>query len=139
MLAFISYVRYRMREWTIRCFLSSGSRDVIDEWLDALSPKERAKFLDTITGLRDQPLDAWSRPKAAQLHGPCVGLVEIIVKGPVQHRAIGFFGPGRGDFTLLSGAVEKGGKFQPPNTCTTAQGRRGIVEQDHARAHECDF
>jgi hypothetical protein len=57
----------------------------------------------------------------------------------VQHRPLGFFGPTRGDFTLLVWATERDGKWDPPGVRDTALSRMELVITDPGRAHEFDF
>ncbi len=45
----------------------------------------------------------------------------------VQHRVLGFFWPGRGEFILLMGAIEKDNKFIPKNAPEQAIERMEIA------------
>jgi hypothetical protein len=56
----------------------------------------------------------------------------------VEHRPLGFLGPGR-VFTLLIWATERDNKFDPPGVRETALQRMAIVRKDPRRANECDF
>jgi hypothetical protein len=65
------------------------------------------------------------------------GLYELrIVFSGVQYRPFGFYGPGRGQFTLLVGSLEKG--KVPTSTLKVANERRRIVTADPSRiiAHD---
>ena len=129
-----------MREWVFRCFLSAHGKDLIDDWIGDLPSRARARFLEIVTALRDQPSDEWGRPDFAPLHGQCRGLNEIRFDwGGVEYRALGFFGPGRGEFTFVYGAQERGGQFKPPDTCKTAQGRKTQAKNHRDRTDVCDF
>jgi hypothetical protein len=129
-----------MAEWVFRCFLSTHGRDLIDQWIEDLPKKARARFFDVITALRDQPRDLWTRPDFAPLRPPCGGLGEIRFDcAGVEYRALGFFASEVGVFTLVYGAIEKGGEFKPPDTCKTAQQRKKLALAHRERSHVCDF
>jgi Phage derived protein Gp49-like (DUF891) len=128
-----------MESWIIRCYLDDRGNDVIDAWLSGKPQKVLAKFLDRMGGLRDQPQHRWNGTRTKQLTG-YEGLVEVRFKAAkVQYRPIGFFGPGRMEFTLLVGAIEKGGEFIPKNAPDVAQERKAIVIAQPERTHVCDF
>jgi len=100
--------------WGIRCYIDPEGVDKIREWFDGESKKVRAKFHSQLRTLSHLPLDDWRLPVARRLHGDCVPLVEVRFKvDNVQHRPLGFRGPGQ-IFTLTFCATEKGGRFVPP-------------------------
>ena len=47
-----------------------------------------------------------------------------------------FFGPGKGNFTILIGASERGNRFVPKNAPQTARKRRTLVQKGEAETHE---
>ena len=52
----------------------------------------------------------------------CKGLIEVRFKAlDVQQRPIGFYGPGKMEFTLLLWAYHKGQKYVPKNFCKSAR------------------
>jgi hypothetical protein len=125
--------------WTFRCYVSGRGVDEIKVWYDALSPKARAKFDNRVGTLRRLPRHLWKREPFDLLAGECDGLGEIRFEAEnVQHRSLGFFSPGH-VFTLVIGAIEKGGKFVPRNACAIGLARRAEIKADKERSHACNF
>ncbi|WP_193370076.1 type II toxin-antitoxin system RelE/ParE family toxin [Pelagibius marinus] len=123
--------------WTFRTYASRSGRCEVEEWYDSLTPKAQAKVLVRLEYLAQQPRSGWQRPHFAPLHGECSGLYEVRCKvEKVEVRLIGNFGPNRQDFTLLLVAEERGGKFRPPSSCSTAQDRWKELKIEPERAHE---
>jgi hypothetical protein len=56
----------------------------------------------------------------------------------VQYRPLGCYGPDKHEFTLLVGAIEKGGKLPRPALETAVQ-RRRIILADRGRTCEHRF
>jgi hypothetical protein len=125
--------------WVVKCFLSEHGRDVIDEWYCALSASAQRKFDTILEHLRDTPHTQWSTHLVYPL-ADSDGIFEIRFKiRNVLYRPLGFFGPDRGEFTLLVPAREQGNDFVPRNAKTLAEERKNIVLNDRGRAHECGF
>ena len=120
-------------EFTFYDYVNASGENKIRSWLDGQTVKVRAKFDTWLRNLEATPIGLWGEPYVSQLHGECNQLFEIKpeVQG-VQYRLLGFHGPAR-DPTLVFGAREVGGKWQPPSTCNQAQKRRAIVEVDSPR------
>lgn len=127
-----------MSLWAFKCFTSENGRDLIDEWLEALPIKARAKFLIVIEHLRDNPHTAWV-PFVEPLTG-YEQIFEIKFRAARQvYRPLGCFGPSRHDFTVLIGAREHGDDFEPRQAPEIAEQRREVILRYQERAHECDF
>ena len=127
-------------EFTFYDYVDEHSTNLVHPWLLGLGDKGRATFDIIIINLAATPSAQWSMPAVRQLVGPCGGLWELRAKiDKVQRRLLGFFGPGRKECTLLFGAIEKGGKFDPASACQQALNRRDRVRTDpkkHGRKHE---
>ena len=66
------------------------------------------------------------------------GLLELrIVSGGVQYRPLGYYGPGRGQFSILVGGIEKG-KI-PIQLLEVADERRKVVNNDQRRVRRHVF
>lgn len=127
-----------MRLWTIRAYKTGGGRDVLKEWYDAQTVTVQARFDARIEFLAQCPRPEWKREAFDLLSGG--GLGEIRFKADrVQHRPIGYFGPGRMEFTILICAKEKGDRFVPRDACDIAENRKTEVENDHSRCVTCDW
>ena len=125
--------------WTFKCFVSENDRDLIDEWYAELPPKAQAKFDSLLEHFRDNPHHRWG----GNYFQPLVGyesIFEIRFRVlNVLYRPLGCFGPRQRDFTFLVGAREQGDRFVPADAPTRAVERRGIIQANEDRAHECDF
>ena len=118
-------------------YINDSGENEISQWLSSVGGSEKVskrvkgRFTTTLLHLAaDRPTN-WKRPYVDTLSAPCQGLFEIrheIVR--IQHRLIGFHGPDRGTATLIFGAKEIGGRFEPRNTCEIAQRIRALVESN---------
>ena len=119
-----------------------GDRNFIREWLDQ-HPAADAHFTERINKLAASPPGSpmWRRPRIAPLHVDCDGLFELRVEvGNVQYRLIGDYGPGARTFTLVAGAVEQGGQFNPLAVCDQAQTRMAeVIANPSAYRREHEF
>lgn len=123
--------------WTFRSFVSGADRGVVQEWYEKQEPTVRAEFDMTLEYLRSLPQAQWIRPYVGILRKECSGLVEIRFKvNKVQHRPLGCYGPLRFEFTILLFATERDRKFEPPNACATALGRKTLVLRDRRYSRE---
>lgn len=125
--------------WVFKCYTNESGVDLIDEWLARQSSKVRAKYLERVSGLLDQPQHLWNGTRSKQLHG-YEKLIELRFKASdKQYRPIGWFGPEKMQFTVLIGAVEKGGSFVPKDAPEQAVNRRANVLANPERAHVCNI
>jgi hypothetical protein len=125
--------------WTIRCYVSPTGRDMIDDWYDRQSDAVQAAVDVALEYLVQRERDEWRRPAFDLLSGKMREIGEIRLKVDKQYRILGFFGPGRRDFTLLVGASKKGQNYDPRNALETALDRMEQVKADGRRSHVCDF
>lgn len=117
-----------MKIWNFKVFIAEKGSNEIDAWLNDLPPGAKAKIKKRITYL--EITKRWGRPYAAKLKGTN-NIWEIRVGfDNIQYRPLGCFGPKDGEFTLLIGATEKGGRFEPVHAIKTAEKRRSLVLQD---------
>jgi hypothetical protein len=131
-----------MPVWTIKCFVNEHGRDLFDGDLKKQSAVARAEFRATLNGLRAQPpIQGWCRPFGFdRLSGKYRDLGKLRFKADkVQHRPLGFFGPGKNEFTLLIWATERDGKFYPPSVRNTALKRMRLARTEPKHSHDCDF
>jgi hypothetical protein len=122
------------RYWTFRDFVVPSGENVIRTWLHSLPVAARAKiqariqYLEVTAALEPQYVKA--------LKGNCAGLIElrIVFKG-MQYRPVGCHGPGDREITLLIGAIERGGRFEPHSACSTGLMRKAQI---HERGRTCE-
>ncbi len=116
------------KEWTFKVFISSRGVDVFDKWLNTLPDKDQAKIETIIRRL--EITKKLGRPLTGKLKG-YPNLYEIIVlSGNIQYRPIGCYGPKKGEFTILIGAIKKGGKFEPKSALDTAYNRSMLINME---------
>jgi hypothetical protein len=107
--------------------------DVVSRWYDSHFNDRLARAaLDTrMIYLRQQRREGWTRPYYDLLRD---GIGEVRFKaGRVHHRALGFFGPNRNEFTFCMFAT-KTNEFDPRNAIKTAIGLKEMIEGNPARA-----
>src|SRR4051812_4102761 len=101
--------------WTFRCYVSARGANEIRSAYDSYSKRVQAKFASRLRVLTTLTRSEWTRPLIGTLFGPCEGLWEIrFEKDNVQHRPLGFF-LDPNVFVICFWALEKGGRFDPPN------------------------
>lgn len=111
----------------IRGYKSDRNERVINDWYKQQDQAVKAKFDVRIKYLAERKRNEWEMPYFRLLHGPCHGLGEIRLKANKVHwRSVGFFS-GPDEFTILIFVQEKGGRFQPKETCEIANRRKDQV------------
>lgn len=124
-----------MAIWTFRSYVSPRNEEEVAAWYAIQPPKVQAAFDQRLRNLSQMAPHEWREPFTKQLEGPCDGLVEIRFKADrVQHRPLGFFGPGLMKFTILLIAREIGDRFDPRDACAIALRRKDEVLGNVERA-----
>ena len=79
----------------------------------------------------------WEKPLAKHLGE---SLIEILVRGNVQWRILGYYGPKgeRKAFTILLICNHKQNRYQPHDAINTARKRLKMVEQNNSMVKSCD-
>jgi hypothetical protein len=110
----------------LRAFLEQGT-DVVTQWYVNATGKARAALDGRMIYLRQQPRHGWVREPYDTLRD---GIGEVRFKSAhIWHRPLGFFGPGRNEFTFLFFAT-KTDEFIPRNAIDIAVVRRNAVLND---------
>lgn len=113
--------------WQIKCYVSPGGKNEIQETYDSGSDGLRAELEVGLTFLTPRSREEWRRPRVAKL-SKCDEFRDFfeirLFADRVQYRPIGFFGPGQNEFTILIWAIEKGRKLIPEEWCAKANRRR---------------
>jgi hypothetical protein len=123
--------------WTFWDFISQRGSNVIHDWLN--SPEvplaAKAKINARIISLQGFPIfpeQYFSAYKGWD------DLYELrVVFGGTQYRPFGCYGPGRHQFTLLVGGIEKGSI--PTGLLRVADERRKIIISNPSRIKRHDF
>lgn len=126
------------RRWEFRCYQSPDGVDQIHAWYDQQSRKVQGKFLSRLKTLAQLDFSEWKLPLFRWLHGECVPLGEVRFEvQKVQHRPLGYRGPGPYVFTLTFCASEQSNRFVPANSCAIALGRKTEIERNPGQSHAC--
>lgn len=125
-----------MADWVFRDYLDQGGTNVIRAWLDSLPKAAKVKIDYRILLLRG--ISVWPPQYVSALKG-CDDIYELrIGSSGVEYRPLGFYGPDRKEFTIVYGAIEKGGKL-PKESYKTAKERAKVVISDRCRSCEHEF
>ena len=125
-----------MPEWIFRDYLAANGTNDIRRWVSSLPKRAQVKIDYIFLVLRGSRV--WPEQYVSALKG-WDDLYEIrIVADRVQYRPIGCYGPARREFTLLIGAIEKGGKL-PRGALEAATVRRKVILADRSRTCEHEF
>ena len=131
-----------MAIWGIRFFRTAKGRQEFLAEYERQSADVRANFRAIVNGLRDQPdITGWARYNnfdRLSREYRALGKFRLKVQN-VQHRPLGYFGPGLKTYTLLVWATERDGDYAPPGVRDTALRRMKMVENNPELADECDF
>lgn len=125
-----------MNVWTFYDFLDGRGFNLIRQWLDGLPVGARAKINTRIVFMRAIPV--WPEQYISALKGWPALLELRVVSSGSQFRPLGFYGPGRREFTLVLGTIEKG--KLPKRVLEAADENRKIAIADSRRIcrHEFD-
>ena len=122
--------------WMFYDFLEERGVNSIRVWLDSLPKKASGKINTRLLFMR---AGVWPEQYVSSLKG-WPELVELrIVHANVQYRPLGFYGPDRGEFTIVLGAIEKG--KLPVRVLENADANRKVVTtagRKRIREHEFD-
>src|SRR5580693_5259172 len=118
-----------METWTFYDFTDGRGVNLIRQWLDSLPPKASAKIDARILYMRAIPV--WPEQYVSSLVG-WQYIVELrVVSAGNQYRPLGFYGPGRREFTIVLGATEKG--KLPARVLQAADDNRKLAIADPTR------
>jgi hypothetical protein len=122
-----------MNPWTFYDFLDGRcERNLIRDWLDSVPAKASAKIDARILIMRLLP--SWPPQYVSALKGwPELYELRVVSAGS-QYRPIFFYGPGRGEVTLVHGTVEKG--KLPRRELEYADGNRKLAQTNRRRITE---
>lgn len=125
--------------WTFRSYVAPNGDAEVYRWHQSQGPNVQGKFDRRLHDLQQMAPAEWRDPFTKQLEGDCDGLVEIRFKADrVQHRPLGFYGPGRLEFTILLFAIERGDRFEPTDACAIALRRKDEILANVQRSRIID-
>lgn len=106
-----------------------NGRNVIREWIDdqpVLAQAAIDVFIEQLAAMPDL-----RHPHTKVLTGPYDGMFELRIRTPkVEYRPLACYGPERRQVTILTGAIERGGKITPRSAYATALQRKANIHQE---------
>jgi len=133
-----------------RCYDPSADQTGgVHSWYNGLPPNFRAE-IDALLELLALENDLNGIAEVKPLHGACKGLTEIKIdfvmnkdgKKKQKHihlRILGFDGPAKGEFTLLTGFEKVSHNAAYGHYCRSAHERKSGVIRDGRKAKLCGF
>src|SRR4051812_26794995 len=114
---------------TLKCFASVRGKNQILEWYEDQTPAVRAAFREFVEAMAQQPFERWGPPMTATLHGKWSALHKFKIRVErMQLRPLGFFGPGRNEYTILYPAREQDRDWVPRDSRDQALKRMRAVQ-----------
>lgn len=115
-----------MKSWRFMDYYSEAGTNLIEKWYGRLPEDAQAEFdilLDYLSITH-----SWTDLKQVKaLTGKHSGLIELrFSSANVQYRPVGFFGPEKGEFTLVLGCQKKQAVYDPPDAFDTAADRKRL-------------
>jgi hypothetical protein len=129
--------------WLFRCY-DLGGAGSYNGWYGSMPVEVQTEVdnvLEILAATRKWP--DGPEELTETMRGACAGLVEIRVEMPspnetiLHYRLLGFFGPGKMEFTLLYGFKKTNDSDYGP-ACRCALTRKQGVERDGSRAPPCE-
>ena len=121
--------------WTYRCYDDGQRTNLWKEWYDGHSDYQGSH--DSIFNTLEQQ-QQWGMPHTKVLHVGKETIVEVRIKGDVQHRILGFYSPTkRGEFVVLATCNHKERVYDPPDILQTAVKRKKDIIANKAKANPC--
>src|SRR6266852_4655747 len=129
---------------SFRCYdPSADGSGGIHAWYSQLSPEFRAE-IDSAMELLALEDSLGDIPEVKSLRGACEGLTEIKLDfasgdAEIHLRILGFDGPNKSEFTLLTGFQKENNNAVYGVECAKAHERKSGVIRDGRRAPPCGF
>jgi hypothetical protein len=110
-------------------YVDINAVNIIKTWFDQLVPKAKAKLNARLNALEQINRTEWSTLGTEVLKGDKDGLIAVRVEYQgVQYRLLGYDGPLRGEFTLLTCGTERNNKYIPLDIGRKSFERKNAVE-----------
>src|ERR1700729_12628 len=100
-------------------------------WYRGLDDAVQGKHDTVLDYLEPRGAHEWREPHTKKLNDD---IIEIRIRSNVQHRLFGFFGPERGQFTILLSCTHKQNVYDPPDAKKTAVKRKKDIEDGISNA-----
>lgn len=130
--------------WIFKTYVSPTGRNDVQDDVDGLDEVVLEHFLTRLRYLAETEKIDWHEPQAKKLKG-VENVYEIRFKaGNIQYRPLGYFGPGKNDFTILVWAYKKQSVYTPAEAIGSAEKRGKLLRKGEAKCsalkiHGADF
>ena len=118
-------------------FVKASGINAIREWMAGLDEGAQAAIDTRLLQMR--AMQRWPPTFAKKYKAIRGKIFEIrIAHNRIKYRPLGCYGPGRFQFTLLTGTIERGGKL-PKGDLGRAETRYKLIMKDASHVCEHDF
>ena len=123
--------------WKYYCYDDGSPDNLWSDWYHNCDEQTKAQHDQVWEALEQLKSHQWEMPLAKHLGK---SLIEIRVRGNVQWRVLGYYGPKgeRNAFTILQVCNHKQNRYQPHDAINTARKRLKMVEQNNSMVKSCD-
>ena len=123
--------------WKYYCYDDGSPNNLWSDWYHGCDEKTKARHDQVWEALEQLEPHQWRMPLAKHLRE---SLVEIRVRGNVQWRVLGYYGPKgkQKTFTVLLICNHKQNIYQPHDAINTARKRLKMIEQNYSLVKSCD-
>lgn len=119
--------------WTFKTYVSPTGRNDVQSTVDKLDEGVLQHLLTRIRYLANTDKIDWHEPQAKKLAG-VKDVYEIRFQAnKIQWRPLGYFGPGKNEFTILLWASHKQNIYTPAEAIDTASKRKRHIEDGEAK------
>ncbi len=115
--------------WKVFCYDTSETPNLWKVWYDGVDGRVRAAHDVAVDYLLQREQHEWQK---TPYFGPLVpkeGIYEIRIRGNVQWRLAGYFGPGQKEFTIVLACTHKQQIYDPPDAKETAVKRKKQIDK----------
>lgn len=119
---------------TFKNLLDDQGGNTIRVWLDELPLRARLKTDQILKNLR--VADRLKPPFVKKINGHDDIFEIVVTHDKVQYRPLGGYGPNRGEFSIVLGAIEHNDKIRPPDAFATAT--RHVAAVNRGTRRVCD-
>lgn len=116
-----------MLRWKFMTYVSPSGRGDVQDEIDRYGDDDREAFARAVAHLAVQTIDKWDEPHAKKLKGPSK-LHEVRYRAQrCATRALGYFGPEPGQFTITLICTHKQNVYKPHDAFDTSCRRAAQV------------
>ena len=116
------------KDTRFKIFVSGTGSNALQQHIDGLDSAVIQQFKTRARYLKNTPVRDWKNAGVKKIKNHHI--FEIKLKAiNTEHRPLGYFGPGKNEFTILEWAIHKQDIYDPHDAFETASSRRTLVEK----------